>query len=111
MRRRRSERDKKLQDDVRLLRAWRRFHADELEIALNGAQGSVIARLMEMLQALELGSGPALIAFIAARNWRAVDAKTRLVVLHEINRAVTRLRTRNNLEPIDDPLWDERENV
>ncbi len=78
---------------------------------MNGTHGSVIARLMEILHALELGSGPTLIEFIKARNWQAVDAKTRLVILHELNRTITGLRTRNGLEPFNDPLWDERENV
>jgi hypothetical protein len=59
---------------------------------------------MEILRAFELGSGPALIDFVKARNWHVVDAHTKLVVLHELNRAVTKLRTRNGLEPIDDPL-------
>jgi len=85
--------------------------AEELETAMNGTHGSVIARLMEILHALELGSGPTLIEFIKARNWQAVDAKTRLVILHELNRTITGLRTRNGLEPFNDPLWDERENV
>jgi hypothetical protein len=105
------DRQRELHDDVRLVRAWHQFHAEELETAMNGAHGSIIARLMENLHALELGSGPTLIDFIKARNWHAVDAHTRLVVLHELNRVITKLRTCNGLESIDDPLWDECENV
>jgi hypothetical protein len=112
MRRSLSQREKKrLEDDARLLRAWRNFHQEELTVAIDGAHGSVIARLMEILRTLELASGPVLLEFIKARNWHTVDAHTKLVVLHEINRAITRLRTRNNLEPFNDPLWGERDNV
>jgi hypothetical protein len=109
--RRRTAKEKELQDNTRLLRAWHRFHAEELETAMNGTHGSIIARLMEILRALELGSGPALIDFVEARNWHVVDAHTKLVVLHQLNRAVTKLRERNGQPPIDDGLGGERANV
>lgn len=66
-----------------MLRAWRNWYREELEAALAGLHGAVIAELMG----------------------------TRLTVLHEVNSTITRLRERNGLAPIDDPLPSERENV
>ena len=43
--------------------------------------------------------------------WSAIDADTRLIALHEINTAITRLRERSGLEPINDALPHERPNV
>jgi hypothetical protein len=105
------DRNKELQDNARLLRAWKAFHAEELDTAMNGTHGSTIARLMEILRALDLRSASMLIDFVKARNWQAIDANTELVVLHEVGCAITKLRTRNHLEPIDDPLPGERDNV
>jgi hypothetical protein len=52
-----------------------------------------------------LCSGRELTDFIAARDWNRVDANTRMVALHEINRAITKLRERADEEtPINDPL-------
>jgi hypothetical protein len=47
------------------------------------------------------------------RNGGAASAvsKPGLIVLHEINAAITRLRERNGLTPIDDALPGERPNV
>jgi hypothetical protein len=49
-----------------------------------------------------------LLAFIEAQDWTAVDAETRLIVLHQINDAITKHRERNGLAPIDDALPGER---
>jgi hypothetical protein len=109
--RRNSEKDKKLADDERLLRAWRNFHAEELAEALAGPHRHVLEPLMQLLETLDLHSSKALVAFIRAQEWSAIDAQTKFVVLHEINTAITKLRTRNGMAPIDDALWGERANV
>ena len=109
--RRNSERGKKLADDARLLRAWRNWHAEELAEALAGPHRHVLEPLMQLLKNLDLHPSNALVDFIRARDWSAIDAQTKLVVLHEINTAITTLRTRNGMAPIDDALWGERANV
>ena len=105
MKRRQSEKNKKLADDARLMRAWRNWHAEQLTEALVGLHRDVMTRLMTQLA--ELKSARELVAFIEAQDWSAVDAHTRLVALHEINRAVCKLRERLGQEPIDDALWGE----
>jgi hypothetical protein len=57
-------------------------------------------------------SARALVDFVAAQNWAAVDSDTRAIALHEINKAITKVRERmNEKEPICDPLPGERMNA
>ena len=99
---RKSEKDKKLVDDARLMRSWRAWHREQLEGALTGVHGNVMERLIAQLK--DLRAARELIAFIEAQDWNAVDADTRLTALHEINVAIMRLRERLGQEPIDDAL-------
>jgi len=99
----RSEKEqKKLADDAYFLRAWKKFHAEQLTEALAGVHADVMQRLMAQLK--DLRSARELVAFIEAQDWSAVDADTRLIALHEINNAITQLRERLGQEPIDDAL-------
>jgi hypothetical protein len=99
--------EQKLADDARLLRAWRNWHADELAAASAGPHRHVLELLMELLKRLDVSAGTELINFIRAQDWSAVDAHTKLVALHEINVAITKLRERNGKPPIDDALSGE----
>src|SRR5262245_44709544 len=100
--------DKKLADDECMLRAWHAWHAEELAEALAGPHRQVLEPLVQLLETLDLHSSKALLDYIRAQDWNAIDAQTKLVVLHEINSAMTRLRVRNGMAPIDDALWGER---
>src|SRR5262245_65609165 len=102
MRRRQSERDKELRDNARLLRWWKAWHREQLEQALDGMHGDIMRGLMAQLK--DLRSARELVEFISARDWSRVDANTRIVALHEINRAITKLRERMELTTIDDAL-------
>jgi hypothetical protein len=102
MKRQRTAADTKLVDDQKLLRTWRNWHREQLEEALAGVHGAVMAGLMAELKALR--SARALVDFIAAQDWAAVDAETRLIALHEISTAICKLRERAGLPPLDDPL-------
>src|SRR6516162_3172525 len=68
-------------------------------------------RLVFRLKSLTLQSAPLLLAYIRGVDWSAVDYATRLVVLHETNTAITRMREHNGMEPIDDGLPGDRDNV
>jgi hypothetical protein len=98
----RNAREQKLADDARLLRAWRKWHREQLEETLAGVRRDVLERLMEQLK--DLRSARALVDFIAAQDWESVDADTRAIALFEINRAITALRERQKLPPINDAL-------
>jgi hypothetical protein len=95
------QRSPKEQNDARLSRNWRRWHAEQLEAALDGVHGAVLERLMAELK--DLHSARELVDFISAQDWSAVDANTRIVALHEISCAIIALRE-HRLAPIDDPL-------
>jgi len=99
---RRTDKDKKLADDARLMRWWRTWHREQLEEALAGVHRDVMSRLMAQLK--DLRSARELVVFIEAQDWSAIDADTRLVALHEINAAICKLRERAGMEPIDDAL-------
>ena len=86
---RKFEKDKELADE-RLMRMWRRYHAEQLEQALAEIHSDVMKRLMAQLE--DLRSARALVDFIAAQDWESVDADTRAIALFEINRAITALR-------------------
>jgi hypothetical protein len=99
-----SKKDKKLADDARLLRAWRNWHREELNAALVGLHGPMIERLVFILKTLAPDSASLLLAYVRGVDWQLIDYPTRLVVLHEVNTAITRLRERNSLDGISDPL-------
>jgi hypothetical protein len=103
-RRKQSKLDKELQDSARLLRAWKKFHREELEEALAGPHGPMIERLMFILSTLSRDSAPLLLGYVRGVDWSSVNYETRLTVLHEINNYITRMRERHGLPPIDDPL-------
>jgi hypothetical protein len=105
VKRRSDKEQKKLADDAYLLRQWRAWHREQLEDALAGVHRDVMARLMAQLD--DLRSARELVAFIAAQDWSAVNADTRLIALHQIDTAIMRLREQMDQEPIDDALWHE----
>jgi hypothetical protein len=103
--------EKELRDGAHLLRAWKRWHADQLEETLNGPHGTAVAQVMATLEHMTPNSAPALISLMRDFDWSQMSANVRLVVLHEINQAITRLRERAGLAPIDDALPGERPNA
>lgn len=109
MKRRKSAKDQELAARAYLTRAWRRWHREQLEAALAGVHGAVLAQLMAQLK--NLREARELVTFITAQDWSRVDADTRFTALHEINRAITALRESGGLTPIDDPLPGQPENA
>src|SRR5262249_30232165 len=97
-----TEKEKELTDNARLLRVWKKLHREKLEEALAGIHRDVMERLMTRLA--NLRSARELVEFIDAQDWSAVDAETRFIALHEINQAICKLRERLNQPPIDDAL-------
>jgi hypothetical protein len=86
-----------------------KFHREQLEEALAGVHRDALKRVMAQLENLK--SARELVDAMAAEDWSVVDTDTRLIVLHEINVAITWLRERQGLEPIDDPLPGQPDNA
>jgi hypothetical protein len=108
---RKSEKEKELRDNAHLLRTWRRWHREQLDEVLAGPHGTAVAQVVAFLKHMQPGSASALIALLRDFDWSEMDAGVRLVVLHEINEAITRLRERAGLAPIDDALPGQRLNA
>src|SRR6516225_8822169 len=105
--RRSTAQEKKLADNERLLRWWKKFHREEREAVVAGPHGAVLAELFRMVKNLQHVQPAQLIGLARSIDWAAIDADTKLVTLHEFNAAITRLRERHNMEPIDDTVEDE----
>jgi hypothetical protein len=100
----RRTRDQELADNTHLLRAWKRWHREQLDEVLAGPHGAAVARVMAFLKHMDSQSASALVALAREFDWDQMDADVRLVILHEINTAIVKLCERAGLEPIDDPL-------
>src|SRR5262249_3184659 len=95
---------KKLADDARLLKAWKKFHREEREVVLAGPHAAVLNELFRAFANIECVKPVQLVGFIGAVDWAAIDYQTRLTILHEVNSAITKFREKRGLDPIDDPL-------
>jgi hypothetical protein len=104
MKRAQQDQEKKRADDAWLMRAWAQWHQEQLDEALAGVDGAIVAELMVVLDQLELNSAAVLLDFMQRTEWSSVDYATRLTALHQINERIGRLRENAGLAPIDDPL-------
>jgi hypothetical protein len=104
MKRRKSEKEQKLADNSYLLRAWRKWHREQLEEARAGRHAVIVTHVMEFLKTMTPASANALLELMRGHTWADVDANTKFIVLHEINDAITRMREKHGMAPIDDPI-------
>jgi|SRR4051794_13116149 hypothetical protein len=104
---RRGAQQQKLADDARLMRAWRKWHREEREQVLSGPHASVLGDLFRMFANLKYVQPAQLIGFVRSVDWTTIDYDTKLVVIHELNTAITALRVKHGLPEIDDGLPDE----
>src|SRR5262245_53088158 len=86
--------------------AWKKFHREERNAVLAGPHGMVLTELFRMFENLQHLQPTQLIGFVRSIDWTVIDYATKLVVVHEINSAITALRVKRGLEPIDDNLFD-----
>jgi hypothetical protein len=90
------------------LRRWRAWRRERVEALLSGSYEAKTRALIAFLRTMTLRDGAKLIEHVQANGWRGADHNARLEALSLINRAIIRLRERNNLPPFDDPLPNER---
>jgi hypothetical protein len=98
-------------DRARLLRGWLAWHRDERNAVLAGPRGAMFERLLFILKNSTPQSAPVLLNYMRGVDLSDVDYPTRLVMLHEINRAIAAVRERGGLAPYSDPLPGEPENL
>jgi len=104
MKRRRTAQEQKLADDVRLMRWWSAWHREERDAVVSGPHSSVLSELFRMFKNLDSVKPAQLIGLAKSIDWNLVDYNTKLVVIHELNNAITKFREKCGLEPIDDNL-------
>jgi hypothetical protein len=100
--------DRERAEEAYLLRNWHGWHRAERKAVLAGPHGPMFERLLFLLKSLELKSATILLAFVRGVDWSTVSGETRLIVLHEINDSITRLRIKHGLAPFDDGWPGER---
>jgi hypothetical protein len=108
---RKTQKEQELADNATLLRAWRKWHRERLDEVLAGPHAVIATQVVEFLKTMSPGSAGALLELMRGQAWAAVDADTKFELLHTINDAITRLRERSGLAPIDDALPDQRESA
>jgi hypothetical protein len=106
-----SEKNRKLEEDAHLLRAWRNWHREQLEEACSGPHRMLLEALLARLKNIQMNSAAELLRFFHQEDWKTIDANTKFVVLHELNSAIVRLRECNGLDGISDPLPGQQENL
>jgi hypothetical protein len=102
---------KKLADNSKLLRQWKRWHREQLDEVLAGPHAVIATQVMPFLETMTPASGAALLALMRGYCWENVDPNTKFILLHEINDAITRMREKHGMAPIDDPLPGEKVNA
>ncbi|MGY8682662.1 hypothetical protein Q2941_33515 [Bradyrhizobium sp. UFLA05-153] len=103
--------ERKLAEQVRLLRDWLVWRRDERKAVLAGQHGAMLGRLLYILKNLALNSATLLVVFVRGIDWTAIHASTRLINLHEIDSAIAALRIRYGLAPFDDGWLGSRESA
>jgi hypothetical protein len=96
--------EEKLADDARLLRAWKKWHAEERAAVLAGPHGSVLAELFRMFENLKHVQPAQLIGFAHTIDGTAINYDTRFVLVYELSTAITTIHEKHGLPPIDDGL-------
>jgi len=104
---RRTAAEKKRADDARLLRWWKAWHREQRDEAL--AKCPCLAELFRVFRNLEHAQPVQVLGLASSIDWSVIDYATKLTVVHEFNSCITKLRTKCDLGPIDDPLPGERD--
>jgi hypothetical protein len=86
---------------------WRVWRAERVRQLLEGPYGKPAHELVVFLGTMKLADEAALIELIKRAPWRTADADTRFEILALVNAAITTLRERTGLPPIDDALPDQ----
>ena len=91
-----------------LNKAWRKWRMEQRERLLAGPFGVDAQALLDFLETMTLESADDLIALVERGPWRQADADIRFELMHLIHSAITAVRERNGLSPLDDPLpWSD----
>jgi len=99
--------EKALAEREDLFRLWKKWRRERLETLLTGPHGDAAQELVAFLKTMKLEDEARLIELVRA-GWERTDADTKFEVLSLINAAITALRERAKLSPINDALPHEK---
>jgi hypothetical protein len=111
MKRLQRDQEKELASQSRLLCAWTQWHAEQLAEALVGPHRDAVANVISVLESLGMDSAAELLGRVQRTEWSTVSDNVRGMVLHQINQSIIRLRERNGMAGLDDPLPGQPDNV
>jgi hypothetical protein len=100
--------EKALAEREDLFRLWKKWRRERLETLLTGPHGDAAQELVAFLKTMKLEDGARLIELVRAGGWERTDDDTKFEVLSLINAAITALRERAELPPINDSLPSEK---
>ena len=90
--------------ESKAMRKWRRYHAQQLQLAFDGNDGAIVKRIMEIVRNFTPQKMPTLLRLMRSVDWRPVNANTKFTILHELNGAIAALRESENRVPFNDSL-------
>lgn len=100
-----TDQEKKLIDQSRQLRSYRRWKRERIKQHLAIPYRPGFLALRRVLRSLTIETPDALLDFVAGASWlHAAPFETRAIVLDVISARISRLRIQNGLEPFDDSL-------
>lgn len=101
--------EKKVRDQERLTRDWKKWRRDEQAEVREGEFAKELKGIETFLRTMAPSSAPALVALIRGSKWiDRADRATRHCLLTIIADGIRRLRERNGLPPFDDALPGEQ---
>lgn len=104
--RRSAQAEKELQDESKLLTAYRKHRKARIQAVLAGPHGPQIAALVTVLRGMTLESAPELIGYVRQATWiKEMEINDRFVLLSMIGEAIRKVREKAGLEPYDDGNW------
>lgn len=102
----------RLVEKDKLTAAYLRERRKRINALCDGEHGVEVKGIIRFLRAMDLRSGRILIEQIRAAEWaQGMSADDRHLLLSIIGGAIGRLREREGLPALDDPLWDQPANV
>ncbi len=102
----------RLVEKEKLTAAYLRERRKRIDALCEGEHGVEVKGLIRFLKAMDLRSGRILIEQIRAAAWaQGMSADDRHLLLSIVGGAIGRLREREGLPALDDPLWDQPANV
>ena len=102
----------RLVEKDKLSAAYLRERRKRIDALCEGEHGAEVKGLIRFLRAMDLRSGRILVERVRAATWaQSMSADDRHLLLSIIGGAIGRLREREGLPALDDPLWDQPANV